>query len=133
MKTFTLWAAIPAAFLLFLSGCGGSTTDKSGNEKLKLDKPSDVTVKRGDSAQVKVSIKRNNFGGDVNVAFSDLPKGVTIDPTTAKIGGSDNSTTFTLKAGNDAEVGDHNVKVTATGPDNLKPAQTFKVTVKDKS
>jgi len=133
MKTFTFWAAIPAAFLLFLSGCGGSSTDSSGNEKLKLDKPSDVTVKRGESAQVKVSIKRNNFGGDVNVSFADLPKGVTIEPTTAKITGGETSTTFTLKAGNDAELGDHNVKVTATGPDNLKPSETFKVTVKDKS
>jgi len=133
MKKFTLWAAIPAAFLLCLAGCGGGNTQQNpgSNEKLTLEKPSDETVKVGDSAKVTVKIKRKDFGGPVEITFSDIPEGITIDPASAKLSGSDDSSTFTLKAGNNAKVGDHTVKVTAKA-ESMNPSQTFKVTVKDK-
>jgi hypothetical protein len=134
MKRFVLWSVIPAAFLLVLAGCQQSTVEGPDKKKLTLKKPMDVTIKRGDTNQVTVSIDRGNFRDPVSVSFDNLPKGVTVQDKDTKINSGDSSAKFTLKAADDAElVTNHETKATVTGPDGIKVTEPFKVTVKDKS
>jgi hypothetical protein len=131
MKKLAFLSLIPALFLLVLVGCQQTTNTENG-KKLTVTKPSDVTLKRGDTATVTVSIDRGGFRDAVDVKFEDLPKGVTVQDKDHKIATGDSSAKFTLKAADDAELGEKTVKVIVTGSGGIKTDSAFKVTVKDK-
>lgn len=134
MRQFTLCSLFPAAALLILVGCQQSTVEGPDHKKLTLKKPFDVTIKRGDTSQVSVSIDRDNFRDAVSVGIENLPKGVSVQDRDSKIATGENSGKFTLKADDNAElVTNHEAKVTVTGPNGIKVTEPFKVTVKDKS
>jgi len=135
MKKFAMFGVLPALFLLVLVGCQQSSDTKGSGEKLTLEKPSNVTINRGETATVKVKIKRNNYADAVKVAFEDLPEGVTVDTKEMTIAKDKTDGEFTLKADKEAKkVENHEAKVVVTGEGGLKPPpQTFKITVKDKS
>jgi len=133
MKKFALFGVVLAAFLFMLTGCQqGTTTPTGSGGKITLEKPSDVSLNRGDTATVKVSLKRNNYADPVTISFEDLPKGVTVTSTDMKIAKDQNSGSFNVKAADDAELGDKTVKVIATDATGHKVDSAFKVTVKDK-
>ncbi|MCE5277928.1 MAG: hypothetical protein ABFD92_00755 [Planctomycetaceae bacterium] len=99
--------------------------------RLTLDKPSDVTITRGEVAQVKISIKRENLEGPVSVSFDKLPSGVSVVDTDKKITAEE--ATFALKAAADAEiVSGYNAQVTASGPGDTAATQPLTITVKAK-
>jgi hypothetical protein len=131
MKRLAFLSLIPALFLLVLVGCQ-QTTNKDDDKKLTVTKPSDVTLKRGDTATVTVSISRGGFQDSVDVKFEDLPKGVTVTDKELKIPKGDSSAKFTLKAADDAELSEKTAKVIVTGTGGIKADSAFKVTVKDK-
>jgi len=134
MRRFVTFSLFPAAALLILVGCQQATVEGPDHMKLTVKKPFDVTIKRGDTNQVTVSIDRTNFRDAVSVSFDNLPKGVTVQDRDSKIATGDNSGKFTLKADDNAElVTNHEAKVTVTGPSGIKVTEPFKVTVKDKS
>jgi len=131
MQKFVTCAVIVAAFL-FVSGCKHATVEGSGGKKLTLVKPADQTIKRGETNQVSIAVTRDNFRDAVDISFDNLPAGVTVQDKDKKLAANDNTATFTLKA--DANAGlvtNHEVKVTATGPDGMKVTEAFKLTVKD--
>lgn len=73
---------------------------------------SSVSIKQGDTAQGKISIKRGtNFDQDVTLAFENMPKGIALDPTgpVIKSGGMD--AMFKLTANDDVAPGEFTIKV----------------------
>jgi hypothetical protein len=124
---------VVACMLVGAVGCEKTTVEGTGGKKLTLTKPSDETIKQGDTASVKVHISREKFRDAVSVRFEDLPAGVEVQDKDGKIGTEDSSATFTLKAAGDAKlVENHQAKVTVTGPDGIKATEPFKITVKSK-
>ena len=65
-----------------------------------------VSIKPGDAEKSAIGIKRGtNFDQDVAVAFSDVPKGITIDPSAPVIKSGESDAKFTMTAGDDAGAG----------------------------
>lgn len=81
------------------------------------------SIQQGGTASSVIGIKRaKNFDSDVTLTFTDLPTGVTIEPASPKIMHGDSEAKIVFKAGNDAPLGDFQVKVTghpAKGSDAL--------------
>jgi hypothetical protein len=128
---------IPAALLLvFIVGCPNpvsTSVNARGDKKLTLTRPSNVSVARNGNVEVTVKIARDGFRDPVAVTFSELPKGVEWKDKDNKIAAEGTSGTFTLHAREDAPlVGNHDVRVTVTGPDGLTQSDNFKLTVKEK-
>jgi len=122
-----------ALAVIVWGGCKQTSVEGPSGKKLTLTKPADQTLKRGEPNQVKVSINRDNFRDAVTVSFEDLPQGVQVQDKDKKIAPEETSAVFTFQADPKADlVANHNVKVTATGPDGMKVTEMFKLTVKDK-
>jgi hypothetical protein len=89
-----------------------------------------MSVQQGESEKSAITIKRGtNFNQDVTVAFSELPKGVTVDSASHVIKNGESEVQFTLAAAEDTAPGDYTVKITghpATGGD---ATNEFKVSV----
>jgi len=75
---------------------------------------------------------RTNFDDPVEIHFSNLPEGVEVVDKDVKVPSGNDSITVTLKAGPDAEPGEHEVTLIAKAPGVEENRQTFKLTVKDK-
>jgi hypothetical protein len=93
-----------------------------------------TTLKQGETAQVVIGIKRGkNFDQDVVLKFADLPSGVTLDPASADLKRGDTEAKFTLKATDEAALGDFTVNVTGHPAEGKDAKNHFKVTVAKKS
>jgi hypothetical protein len=122
------------AFVLILAGtaCEKSVSADASGRRLTLTKPTNQSLKRGETEQVGVSIGREKFTGPVKVKFTKLPQGVTV-VVNKEIASDQTSADYTLHAANEADlVENHEAAVTAEGPDGLATTQTFLITVKDK-
>ena len=135
--------------LLALAGCGGTGTPGGPGTKTEggqpnkgnLGKPADDTftidvplistkLKQGESKSVTFSLKRGtNFDEDVTLKFDTLPKGVTIEPSRPKISKSEKEAPATIKAAEDAAIGDFTIKVTGEPSRGPPATNTLKVTV----
>src|SRR5262245_31845505 len=141
-----LLSGVLVVALVALIGCGGKTTPGGPgatnpskpafgerDDSFDLSTPSSVSLKQGEMKQVTIGIKRGkNFDQDVALKFAEPPKGVTIEEASPAIKHGDKETKITLKAADDAAVGEHTLKVTGhpgKGPDG---AAEFKVTVQKK-
>jgi hypothetical protein len=92
-----------------------------------------TTLKQGDTKAVSIGIKRDkSFDQDVTLQFTDVPKGVTLEPYSPVIKHGDTEAKFTLKASEDASVGDFGVKVTGHPAKGADAANEFKLTVAKK-
>jgi hypothetical protein len=80
-----------------------------------------TTLHQGETKEVPIGIERGkNFEGDVALKFADGPEGVTIDSPSPVIKHGDTEAKVTLKATNDASLGNFTIKVTGhptKGPD----------------
>jgi len=132
MKQFTGVVVLLALVLGFM-GCQQSATTEANNKKLTLEKPSDVTLKPGDTSQETVSIKRSGFRDPVTVTFENLPAGVTVQDMDQKIAAEASSAKFTLKAASDAKPTANQEARVIVKSGELKASEPFKVTIKDKS
>lgn len=122
---FTL---IALSTLAVVAGCsqgtpgGPGTTDASGKKPVygQNDRTFNLTipatspsVQQGEQTDVVIGIKRAlNFDSDVTLKFSEIPKGVTIEPVDAVIKHGDMDVTITLKATDEAVKGGFKIKVT---------------------
>jgi uncharacterized membrane protein len=89
-----------------------------------------TSLKQGDSKEGAIGIKRaKNFDQDVTLKFADLPEGVTLDPASPVIKHGDTEAKFTLKAGDEAPVGDFKVKVTGHPTKGGDASNELKITV----
>lgn len=133
----TIYTGLAMLSLAALAGCGGATgtsekhaggpgaaTNASqrapafgtAENTFTLSTPTLAThLKQGESKQVKIGIDRgNNFDEDVTLKFEgspDMPKGVTFDPASPTIKHGDKDAMVTVKAADDAAIGDFKIKV----------------------
>lgn len=113
-----------------------STVEGSGGKKLTLVAPMNQTVKQGDTNKVDFAIVRTNFDDPVEIEISNLPSGVTVAQGNRVTipSGKLRVDGITLVASSDATlVRDHQVSVTAKGPEGIAVTEYFKVTVEPKS
>jgi uncharacterized membrane protein len=135
MKAF--FSLLAAGSLIVSAGCAdkgspggpGVTKDKTtqktvgqAEETFSLKPPAtSTTIKQGESKEITIGMKRGkNFSENVALSFNDLPKGVTIEPSKPTIDGGKDEVKVTVKADDNADIGDHVVKVSghpSSGPD----------------
>src|SRR5258708_5878050 len=123
-------------------GGPGATSNRGDNKPVvgraddtfTLDPPNLATkVKQGESKAVSIGIKRGkNFDQDVTLKFSDLPKGVTIDPAGPVIKHGDTEAKLTVKAADDAALGDFAVKATGHPTKGSDASNELRITVDKK-
>jgi len=150
MKSTLVTMALAA--LVAVVGCnkgttGGAGADKEKENKSKVDRlkevvrqPEDsfkltvpllsVKVKQGESKEVTIGIKRGkNFDEDVALKLEGLPKGVTAEPAEPAIKHGDKDVKLTVKAADDASLGDFTVKLTGHPEKGGDATNEFKLTV----
>jgi uncharacterized membrane protein len=140
----SLFAALMVAAFVALTGCnkgtegGPGATNASNKSRIgqsedtfSLSVPTFSTkLKQGESKVVDISIKRGkNFDEDVALKFDSVPHGVTIDPASPVIKHGDNETKITVKAADDAALGDFTVKVTGHPAKGADAASDLKLTI----
>lgn len=103
-------------------------------DTFRLDVPNLATrIKQSESKIVTIGIKRGkNFDQDVELKLSDLPQGVTLDPANPTIKHSEKEVPVTVKAADDAAVGDFTIKVAGHPTKGPDATSEFKLTVDKK-
>jgi uncharacterized membrane protein len=142
-SVYASWFIVVAFGLL---GCNAkSTPGGPGAPKAEATKPAlgqaedtfrltvpvlSTTIKQGETKATTLGIKRGkNFDEDVTVKFDNVPKGVTIDPPSPVIKHGDTEAKLTIKAADDAAVGEFTVKVTGHPTKGADASSEFKITV----
>ena len=99
-----------------------------------LDPPNLATkLKQGESRAFAIGINRGkNFDQDVTLKFENLPKGTSIEPASPVITHGDTEAKLTIKAADDAAVGDFAIRVTGRPAKGSDASNEFKVTVAKK-
>lgn len=133
MRKLTYSLAVPVLLVLVV-GCAKTTVEGTKGEKLTVMRPTDQTVKQGETNQVSIIINRDNFRDAVEVVFDKLPPGITVTDKDMTIAADKNKATFTLKAEpNAAPVSNHKVTLIVKGPSGMKVEEKFQLTIKEKS
>jgi len=145
MNRILVAALVAAVGSSVLVGCGsgsqgGPGADKKGgvvnpaDDAFTLSPPNSTThIKQGESKVVEIGIKRGkNFGQDVSLKLDGLPKGVTADPAGPDIKAGQEDAKVTLKAADDAALGEFTVKVTGHPKTGADATNEFKLTVDKK-
>src|SRR5207244_3839043 len=131
---------------LALTGCengkpgGPGATNPSthaigtAEDTFKLETPTLSTkIKQGETKSFSISIKRGkNFDEDVALQFSDLPKGVSLDPPAPMIKHGEKEVHVNAKATDDAALGDFTVKVNGHPAKGSDATNEFKMTIDKK-
>lgn len=145
-RATTRLATVAAALAIAIAGCdkrggaGGPGATAPDNKPMygQADNTFNLTtesvaVQQGDSEKGTIAIKRgSNFNQDVAVAFSDLPKGVTVDAVSHVIKNGESEVKFTLAAAEDAPPGDYTVKIAGHPGTGGDATNQFKVSVAKK-
>jgi len=149
--------ALAAAALIAMVGCNTGTPGGPGADKAKeqakesnlkkfenkIIEPADTftvsvptlstSLKQGETKVVTLGVHRGkNFDENLAVKFEDLPQGVTIDPAAPTIKKGDAETKVSVKAADDAALGDFTIKVIGHPDKGPDASNTLKVTVKKK-
>ena len=116
--------------------------DASNSFKLYVSKKDTFTLsvpfwttalKQGETKGFSISISRDKtFNQDVAVKFEGLPKGITVEPSTGGIKNGETEGKFSLKAADDAPVGDFVVKVMGHPTKGADASHDFKFSVAKK-
>jgi hypothetical protein len=109
-------------------------TASHGDQTFTLSVPTfGTTFKQGEAKTIKIGTHRGkNFAEDVTLHFSGLPKGVTIEPADPMIRASDKEATVTVKAADDAPLGDFTVKVIGHPTTGTDAVNEFKISIRKK-
>ncbi|KAF0246155.1 MAG: hypothetical protein FD180_986 [Planctomycetota bacterium] len=128
MKTITRVASL--MFFATVLGCDKTTAEAPGGKRLTLFKPANQAMRQGETNDIAVMIRRENFDGDVRVVFENLPRGVTVIAVRPIAAGKDREV-YTLHAAPDAGlVGNHMASILVEGPDGLKASEFFGVSIR---
>lgn len=88
------------------------------------------SVKQGEVMETQIGINRaKNFDQDVTLEFTDLPEGVTIEPTNSKIKSNENEAKITFKVGDQAPLGDYKIKVAGHPTEGADAQVDFQLTI----
>jgi uncharacterized membrane protein len=146
MKSLFAGLAVTAAVLV--TGCAEGTPGGPGAKEVTANKPivgqadntfsldvpkMSTTLKQGETKDLAIDVARGkNFSEDVELRFSAVPKGVTVDPASPVIMHSDKEAKITVKVADDAALGDFTVKVTGHPTTGADAMNEFKITVAKK-
>lgn len=125
MKMRSVMTFVVLGLLIAMTGCNQGTSggpgastppakDRMGqtDDTFSLTIPS-TNLNQGETKTVVIGIKRGeNFNEDVSLKIADLPTGVTLDPVNPVIKHGETDANLTLKAADDAALGDFTVNVT---------------------
>jgi len=140
-------AVLVGVALLVFTGCnkgtegGPGASNKSNKSHLgQAEETFSLTVpmlstklKQGEAKVDSIGIKRGrNFDEDVTLKFDQLPQGVTIEPASPVINHGEKETKITIKAAEDAGLGDFTIKVTGHPTKGAEAMNNLKVTIEKK-
>jgi len=124
----SLFTGLAVMTMAITTGCsqgtpGGPGTTDTSSKKSEFGQTDDTfnlsvptmasSLQQGKKADVSVGIKRaRNFDEDVSLEFSNVPKGVTVEPTDPVIKHGDTDAKFAFKADEDAVPGEFKIKIT---------------------
>lgn len=143
-----LFAGLCAVALAAPIGCdkgtpGGPGATAPGENRTRVGQADDTFslslptlsthLKQGEAKVVTVGISRwKNFDGDVSLKFDTLPKGVAVDPAAPAIKHGETEAKVTVKAADDAALGDFTVKVVGHPSKGADASNDLKLTVEKK-
>jgi hypothetical protein len=109
-------------------------TANRGDQTFTLSVPTfSTTLKQGEAKEMKIGTHRGkNFAEDVALHFTGLPKGVTIEPANPMIRASDKDASVTVKAADDAPLGDFTVKAVGHPTTGADAINEFKISIRKK-
>jgi len=88
------------------------------------------SLQQGETIKVTIGIKRaTNFDEDVSLSFDNVPSGVAIEPASPVIKHGDTDVTMTMKAKDEAALGEFKVKVTGHPAKGSDAQDEFKLTI----
>ncbi|HEX6049010.1 MAG TPA: hypothetical protein VFZ21_07075 [Gemmatimonadaceae bacterium] len=119
-----------SATLLALA-CGGDDGPVGSTGSIQVAvSPATLTVLQGGSGSTTVSLVRSGgFTGEVALAVTGLPTGITTTVTPARLSGTVTSAEVDLVLAADVALGTHTATVTATGPGVDQATATYQLTV----
>ena len=133
---------VPGDYTIKLVGRPGKGADATNQFKLTVGKKDSfalnmpfwtTAIKQGESKAVTISIKRDKtFDQDVTLKFDRMPKGITVEPSTAVIKNGESEAKFTLKAADDAALGDFAILATGHPTKGADATHEFKFSVAKK-
>lgn len=127
MKTLT--SAMALLFLAVGIGCEKTTAESAGGKRLTLFHPASQVLKQGEISEIQVQVRRENFDGEVRVAFDNLPSGVSVLGL-GPIPRDKDRADYTLHAAPDAGiVANHQARVVVQGPDGVTATAEFGISV----
>ena len=104
------------------------------NDTFNLGVPLLATVlKQGETKSVTIGIKRGkNFDEDVTLKFSEIPKGLTLEPSEPRIKHSETEAKFTVQASATAALGSFAIKVMGHPTKGMDAMADLKITIDKK-
>jgi uncharacterized membrane protein len=145
-----LLAGVLAVGLATLIGCDNSSTPggpgasgASSNKKPIIGQADDTftlsmptlstSIKQGETKSVTIGVKRGkNLDEDVSLKFEALPKGVTVEPASPQIKHGESEAKVSLKAADDAALGDFKIRVTGHPTKGTDASSDLSITVNKK-
>ena len=142
---FTLTAgdtAAPGEFTVKVSGRPAKGADATTQFTLTVAKRDAFAIsvpfwttalKQGEAKAIAIAISREKrFDQDVTLTFDRLPKGVTVEPAAGAIKTGESEARLTIRAADDADLGEFAVKITGHAPRGPDAVHEFKFTVAKK-
>jgi hypothetical protein len=133
-KNLTPWGtAVMAALSLVIGGCSheSEAKDTKGTTQFELRAPANQTITQGTTNQVRVSVDRLEYSGEISVSLDNLPSGISILNAGPIPVGRD-YVDLTLEAKPDAPVLDNKVCTVRAKGGGAETTQQFKVSVRAK-
>lgn len=141
--TLLLFGVLLAAFGCNKNTSGGPGADLAPSEQATLGQTEDTfnldtpmmstKLAQGEAVALSIGITRGkNIDQDVTLMFDDLPNGVTIDPASPVIMRSEKDAKVTLKAADDASLGDFTIEVMGHPTQGAVATSELKITVGEK-
>ena len=147
MRTLSVSCAVLAVAII--AGCdragttGGPGATNPTTKSQVVGQPEDTftlstpllatSLKQGEAKVVTIGISRSTrFDQDVSIQFENLPTGVTVDPSSGSIKSKDLELKVTVKAADDASLGDFTIKVVGHPNMGADATKEMKVSVTKK-
>lgn len=103
------------------------------DDTFTLSSPGSTHIKQGEAKVVTIGIHRGkNFGQDVHLKLSGLPKGVTADPAAPDMKAGQDEVKVTLKAADDAALGEFKIQLVGHPASGAEATNDFTLTVDKK-
>jgi uncharacterized membrane protein len=144
----SLFAGLAVTAVVLVTGCNEGTPGGPGATQVTANKPvlgqADDTfsldvpkmstkLKQGETKDLAIDVARGkNFSDDVQLKFTGVPKGVTLDPGSPVILHGDKEVKVAVKVADDAALGDFTVKVTGHPKSGADATNEFKIAVAKK-